>query len=298
MDFRLKVFKTVAEQLSYTKASKLLFISQPAVSKHIAELEKQYGKALFNRHGNSITLTPAGELFLEYAFKINALYLKLEEEFMESTDKLPEKIGLAASTTIAQYILPSLLSKFKAKHPETTLTLINQNSEEIESLVLQKKTNLGLSEGTSNNPKLHYDAFVKDEIVLTARMGNKLLKTDEISLKRLMKLPMVIRETGSGTLNIIAKKLQEKGLNIGDMNVQIQLGSTESIKNYLLNSDAFAFLSIHSISKELKNRTLTIVEVEDLDIERTFQFVSLHGDYDKTAETLKYFFKTHYNLME
>lgn len=298
MDFRLKVFKAVAEQLSYTKASKLLFISQPAASKHISELEKQYGKALFNRHGNSITLTPAGEVFLEYASKINALYLELEQEFMNQNNELPEKISLAASTTIAQYILPSLLSKFKAVHPETILTLINQNSEEIESLVLQKKTNLGLSEGTTNNPKLHYDAFIKDEIVLTTRMGNKLLKTDEIALKKLTDLPMVIRETGSGTLKIIDKALQKKGFNICDMNIQIQLGSTESIKNYLLNSDAFAFLSIHAVSKELKIRTLTIVEVAGLNIERAFQFVSLHGDYDKTAETLKHFFKTHYNLME
>ncbi|MGO3183211.1 MAG: LysR substrate-binding domain-containing protein [Aequorivita sp.] len=298
MDFRLRVFKTVAEQLSFTKASKLLFISQPAVTKHINELEKQYGKALFNRHGNSITLTSEGEIFLDYATRIIELFIKLEQEFMESDKQLPKAISLAASTTIAQYILPSLLSKFKAVYPNTSITLINQNSEKIESLVLQKETDLGLSEGTTHNPKLHYDSFIKDEIVLTTRIENKYIQKEEVSLDELKTLPIVIREVGSGTKNIIENSLKEAGLNLREINVQIQLGSTESIKNYLLASDSYAFLSIHSIAKELKNHSLKIVEVEGLNIERTFQFVSLHGNYDKTAERLKSFFISHYNLME
>ncbi len=298
MEFRLKVFKTVAEQLSFTKASKLLFISQPAVTKHINELEKQYGKALFNRHGNSITLTSEGEVFYDYASKIIALYNKLEQEFVDGDNNLPKKISLAASTTIAQYILPSLLSKFKAVYPDISITLINQNSERIESLVLNKETDLGFSEGTTHNPKLHYDAFIKDEIVLTTRIENKHIKTDEVSVKELKNLPIVIRESGSGTLNIIENALKEKGLNFQNMNIQIQLGSTESIKNYLLASNSYAFLSIHSIAKELKNHSFKIVDIEELRIERTFQFVSLHGNYDKTAERLKNFFISHYNLME
>lgn len=298
MDFRLKVFKTVAEQLSFTKASKLLFISQPAVTKHINELEKQYAKALFNRHGNSITLTVEGEIFLDYATKIIALFIKLEQEFIESENYLPKKISLAASTTIAQYILPSLLSKFKSVYPDTSISLIDQNSEKIESLVLQKETDLGLSEGTTHNPKLHYDAFIKDEIVLTTRIENSYVKSGEVSISELKNLPIVIREAGSGTLNIIENALKEKGLNFQNMNIQIQLGSTESIKNYLLASNSYAFLSIHSIAKELKNHSFKIVDIQGLSIERTFQFVNLHGDYGKTAERLKDFFLSHYNLME
>src|SRR5690554_1573438 len=133
MDFRLKVFKTVAEQLSFTRASKLLFVSQPAVTKHINELEKHLGKALFNRHGNTISLTKEGAVCLDYTIRILALYDQLGREFLDLNGSLPSRINLAASTTIAQYILPSLLSKFKSLHPATTITLINQNSERIES---------------------------------------------------------------------------------------------------------------------------------------------------------------------
>lgn len=298
MDFRLKVFKTVAEQLSFTKASKILFISQPAVTKHVNELEKQFGKALFNRHGNSISLTKEGEICLDYASKIIEMYERLEKEFVDFDGSLPPRINLAASTTIAQYILPSLLSKFKSLHPETTVTLYNQNSERIEELVLENKSDLGLVEGNTNNPLLHYQPFVKDEIVLTCRIGNKPLKTNEMPLEQLVSLPLILREQGSGTRIIIEKALKEEGLKIKDFNIQIELGSTESIKNYLLASNSFAFLSIHSIARELKNNTLTVIETTGLEIHRTFQFVGLHGNYNPTSEWLKNFFINHYNLME
>ncbi len=298
MDFRLKVFKTVAEQLSFTKASKILFISQPAVTKHVNELEKHFGKALFNRHGNSISLTKEGKVCLDYARKITVLYEKLENEFVDLDTTLPSKIILAASTTIAQYILPDLLSRFKSVYPETTITLFNQNSEKIEELVLEKKSDLGLVEGTTNNPYLHYEPFVNDEIVLICRTGNKYLKTTEIEIDQLPSLPIILREQGSGTRIVIEKTLKENGLDLQDCNVQIELGSTESIKNYLLASDSFAFLSIHSIARELKNNTLTVIEINGLEILRTFQFVGLHGNYNPTSEWLRNFFLNHYNLME
>ncbi|QAA82018.1 LysR family transcriptional regulator [Aequorivita sp. H23M31] len=298
MDFRLKVFRTVAEQLSFTKAAKILFVSQPAVTKHINELEKHFGKALFNRHGNTISLTNEGEICLDYANKILSLYESLDREFIELDGNLPSKITLAASTTIAQYILPSLLSKFKSVHPEINVSLINQNSERIEALVLAKKTDLGLVEGNTNNPLLHYEPFLKDEIVLTCRASYRKFKSSELMLEDLLTLPIILREQGSGTRIVIEKAIEAKSLNLQNFNIQMELGSTESIKNYLLYSDSFAFLSIHSIARELKDRSLTIVDIKGLEILRTFQFVGLHGNYNPTSEWMKNYLINHYNLME
>lgn len=298
MDFRLKVFKTVAEELSFTKAAKLLFISQPAVTKHINELEKQYGSALFNRHGKSITLTAEGKIFWEYASKIIQLYEALALEFSGRNGQIPEKINLAASTTIAQYILPALLSKLKLAHPQTALSLINQNTEKIELLVLQKKVALGLVEGNTNNPLLRYEDFVRDEIVLVAGTDNPEVDAAEISLEQLKNVPIAIRERGSGTRIIIENALKEKGLDLNACNIQIELGSTESIKNYLFAAGTYAFLSVHAIAKELRDRTFTIVDVAGLDIRRTFHFVSLHGNYAPASEWIKNFFINQYNPME
>lgn len=298
MDFRLKVFKTVAEQLSFTKAAKLLFISQPAVTKHVNELEKNFGKALFNRHGNSISLTSEGVLCYDYASQIIALYEKMEREFDDLNGSLRPNINLAASTTIAQYILPVLLAKFKGIHPDTSVSLINQNSEKIEVLVLEKQVDLGMVEGDSSNPLLHYEPFIQDEIIFTCSVENTLLPSGGLTLDHLYSLPIVFREKGSGTRAIIENVLHQKGIDVSKFNIQMELGSTESIKNYLLESSCFAFLSVHAIGKELKNRTLAIADIADLQIERNFQFVSLHGDYDPTSEWLKNFFRNHYNLKE
>jgi DNA-binding transcriptional LysR family regulator len=298
MDFRLKVFKTVAEELSFTKASKLLFISQPAVTKHINELEKLYGCALFNRLGATISLTAEGKVFAEYATKIIQLYKALALEFSNAEGPIPQQINLAASTTIAQYILPSLLSKLKAAHPSMALSLINQNTEKIEGLVLQKKVALGLVEGNNNNPLLRYENFVRDEIVLVSGAKNFKNVAAEISLEKLKTLPLAIRERGSGTRIIIESALRNKGLNLNDCNIQIELGSTESIKNYLFADGAFAFLSVHSIARELRDGTFSIIEVKGLDIQRTFHFVSLHGNYEPASEWIKQFFIGHYNPME
>lgn len=298
MDFRLKVFKTVAEELSFTKAAKLLFISQPAVTKHINELEKQYGCALFNRLGNSISLTAQGTIFKEYAEKIIQLYEALAMEFSDADGQIPQKINLAASTTIAQYILPPLLSKLKAAHPLMSLSLINQNTEIIESLVLQKKVELGLVEGNNNNPLLRYEDFVRDEIVLVAGTKNFKNAPVEISLEQLKTLPLAIRERGSGTRITIENALKKKGLDLNNCNIQIELGSTESIKNYLFADGTFAFLSVHSIARELRDGTFSIIDVAGLDIQRTFHFVSLHGNYTPATEWVKQFFLSQYNPME
>ena len=131
MDFRLKVFNSVCETLSFTKASKLLYVSQPAVTKHINELEKHFSKQLFTRHGNTITITVEGKLLYSHSSEIIKKYDALERDFLELNDTFPEKIILGASTTISQYILPKYLSKLKSKYHNTTFTLLNENSENI-----------------------------------------------------------------------------------------------------------------------------------------------------------------------
>ncbi|MDN5203690.1 LysR family transcriptional regulator [Fulvivirgaceae bacterium BMA10] len=297
MDFRLKVFKKVAERLSFTKASRDLFITQPAITKHINELEKHFGRSLFNRHGKKISLTTEGELLLSYAKRILELYDKLEDDFLTLNNKFPEKITIGASTTISQYILPSLLSRFKSVYPKTTITLLNDNSENIESLIINKQIDIGLTEGNTLNPLLHYETFIKDEIVLVTKSTNTKVKKDEITLQELTQIPLIYREEGSGTRDIIDNSLKEVELSSQALSIEMILGSSESIKTYLLNSNAFAFLSIHSITEELKNNKFKVIDIRNLDIKRTFQFANLHGEYSSITKKVKQFFiSSFYNM--
>lgn len=286
-DFRLRVFKAVADKLSFTKAAHELFISQPAVTKHINELEKQTGSPLFNRHGNSISLTPEGELLLAYARKILMLYQELEEELNSLQKHVSGHLRIGASTTIAQYILPRLLAGFKRQYPAVQLTLLNANTEQIEQLLLANNIDIGMIEGNSTLPQLHYDFFVEDEIVLVTSVNNKKAIQAEVTLETLKSLPLVIREEGSGTLDIIAQRLEAGGFKRKDWQVEVQLGSTESIKQYLLHANAYAFLSIHTVVEELGSNKLKVVEIKDQVVSRSLQFISLHGQHARLVNLFK-----------
>ena len=132
-DFRLKVFLSVAKNLSFTKASQELFVSQPAITKHIQELETCYQARLFDRQGNKISLTEAGKLLQEHSEKILEDYKRLEYEMHLLHNEYIGDLKLGASTTIAQYVLPPLLANFIAKFPQVNLSLLNGNSREIEA---------------------------------------------------------------------------------------------------------------------------------------------------------------------
>lgn len=276
-DFRLQVFNTVAKRLNFTKAGEELFITQPAVTKHIQEIENHFKVKLFERNGTKIKLTPAGEVLLQHTDQLFALYQNLEFELNTLTQQSSGKLRIGASTTVAQYVLPPVLAAFHKKFNNVKVTLTINNTEQIEQALQNKNIDLGIIEGQSKNNLFKYTEFVKDELVLVASIHHPLAKKDVIKPEDLLKISLLLREPGSGTLEVIAHALKPLGIKISQLQNEMQLGSTESMKLYLLNSEAMAFLSVHSILKELKNRECCIIDVKGLNIERHFYFIQQHG---------------------
>lgn len=294
-DFRLKVFKTVADRLSFTKAAAELLISQPAVTKQINELERLLGKPLFLRHGNRISLTDDGVRLLEYANRILALYGELRDAFVEEQGAFSGEIRLGASTTLSQYVLPGLLAKFRKLYPDVRVTLFNGNTEQIERQIADGKLDFGMIEGTASNPALHYELFMDDELVLVTSASNTSFTREEITAADLPALPLVIRENGSGTLDVLSRELSRHGLSLRQLHIEIQLGSTESIKHYLFYSDTFAFVSVQAVLDELAANRLRVVEVGDMELVRRFSFVTAHGQRSRLTDLFKQFCLNHYN---
>ncbi|WP_313092334.1 LysR substrate-binding domain-containing protein [Chryseobacterium flavum] len=286
-DYRLKVFHTVASRLSFTKASEELHISQPAVTKHIKEIESQLSTKLFDRKGTSIQLTQSGKILYEYAEKIRNLYRDLEFEISQINHQHKGKLIIGASTTIAQYILPEMLAKFNNYYKDIKIELLTGNTESISALLKEEKIDLGIIEGESQSSYFEYKPFKPDEIVLAARADHPLAHKS-IYIKDLYHLSLIFREQGSGTLEFIQNRLKEKGININELNTVIQLGSSESIKNYLIHSDCMAFLSISTILAELKNNSLTIIDLKNFSIERNFHFILPKGGQ---SELIKLFLR-------
>lgn len=294
-DFRLKVFKTVADRLSFTKAAAELLISQPAVTKQINELERLLGKPLFLRHGNRISLTDDGVRLLEYANRILALYGELRDAFVEEQGAFSGEIRLGASTTLSQYVLPGLLAKFRKLYPDVRVTLFNGNTEQIERQIADGKLDFGMIEGTASNPALHYELFMDDELVLVTSASNTSFTREKITAADLPALPLVIRENGSGTLDVLSRELSRHGLSLRQLHIEMQLGSTESIKHYLFYSDTFAFVSVQAVLDELAANRLRVVEVGDMELVRRFSFVTAHGQRSRLTDLFKQFCLNHYN---
>src|SRR5690606_21805454 len=279
-----------------TKAASELFITQPAVTKHINELEKQLDTGLFNRKGNSISLTPAGEVLLRYSRKIFDTYAALENELAVLNNINAGIIHIGASTTLAQTVLPKILALFRNRYPAVQFTFVRGNTDFITRQVLAEKVDIAIVEGSSHLSQLNYEPFMKDEIVLAARTGSRLAKHTEISPKELLEIPLVLREHGSGTLDVIFKALSRHNISPKELQVEIHLESNISIKQYLYYSECAAFLSIQSITDELKRNELSIIDIKGIDISRVFQFIHLQGRTSKLVDLFRRFCLANHNF--
>ncbi|MDM1390216.1 MAG: LysR family transcriptional regulator [Myroides sp.] len=292
-DFRLKVFYTVAKRGSFTKAAKELLISQPAVTKHIQEIESTYETKLFVRDGMKIHLTEAGELLYTYAEEIFSIYRNLEFDIHALNAKMDGSLRVGASTTISQYVLPPLLAEFKKKVSDLHLDVVSDNTNTIENLLLNKTIDVGLVEGYSKNPQIKYTDFIKDEIVLVCSSNNPLAKKGIVKPQELRELSFLLRETGSGTLDVVDTTLRESGITLSDLTNEMNFSSTESIKMYLMHSNSVAFLSVHAILKELRYNELCVVDIEGIDISRTFSLIQRQGQESALVELFIRFVRTH-----
>ncbi len=292
-DFRLKVFQSVARNLSFTKASQELFVSQPAITKHIQELETAYRTRLFDRQGGKISLTRSGRLFLEHCDRILEEYRKLEYEMHLLHNEYAGELKLGASTTVAQYVLPLLLGRFISRFPEVGLSLINGNSREVEQALQQNRIELGVVEGVYRMPGLKYTAFMKDELVAIVSCKSRLALPEEISPHDLLDIPLVFRERGSGTLDVIERALGQHDIRLSSLNVLMYLGSTESIKLFIENADCMGIVSVRSVARELVSGVFRVVEIKDMPMFREFCFVRLQGQEGGLPQTFMQFAMHH-----
>lgn len=296
-NFRLQVFYSVAKNLSFTKASQELYITQPAITKHIRELEEEYGLRFFDRKGNRIYLTDAGQVLLDHAEQILSLHRKLDFEMSTFKDRVSGQLKLGASTTIAQYVIPQVLSAFHKKFPKIKLSLLNGNTQHITDTLLKGEIDLGIVEGKSKNKDIIYDRFISDEVVAVVNPESELASLGEISLKDLLDIPIVLRERGSGTREVIEYELKKKKIRLTALHVVMYLGSTETLKSFISSSSCLGFLPVVSITKELNRGLFKAVNVKGLKIFRYFDFINPMGpEPSGLNRVFMQFARQHYNF--
>lgn len=299
ISFNHKVFFEVAQQLSFTKAAQALFISQPAISKHVRLLEEEYKTSLFERKGNTITLTAEGVILYDFILRGQELEKQLELELntFREPSQVKGDLRLGASTTVALYIVPPVLSGFRKKYPDVKISLFNRNSESVLMALKNREIDLGIVEGSNKIGQVKSQHFLIDEVVPVCSAKSALIKNPTLDIKELSSVPVALRERGSGTLAALKNALSGKGIKMSSLNISMRLGGTEALKNFLLADDSLGFLPARAVAKELISGDLVRIYIDDLVITRQFYFVQRHGDENRglNASFIK-FAKNHYNI--
>jgi DNA-binding transcriptional LysR family regulator len=271
-DRRLQVFHTVARLLSFTKAAESLHMTQPAVTFQVRQLEEYFNTRLFDRTHNRISLTDAGRRVYEYADRILALYGEMENSVRDITGDVGGVLMLGASTTIAEYMLPSLLGEFKARFPEVIIRLQMGNTDGIVTMVENNTIDLGVVEAPVHNKNLAVDMCCTDKMVLIVPPGHPLANETTVPVAQLLDYPFVSREEGSGSREVIVEHLNACGVDPSALNLVMELGSPESIKGAVEAGMGISVLSRATVVKEIKLGSLVAIGI-DPPIERPFSFV-------------------------
>jgi DNA-binding transcriptional LysR family regulator len=277
-NFRLLVFRAVAEHLSFRKAAEELYLTQPAVSLQIKALEEDLGVQLFDRAGAHIRLTGAAIILLGYCGQVSKLLLDAEHEIAALSGEHAGQLALGASTTIAQYVLPRLLGEFRREHPRVHLTLISGNTEHIVEAVEKQQILLGLIEGPARSREVKTVPFLEDELVLIASTAHEWAERPSVSCSEITSTPLLMRERGSGTRHVIELALQRQGVKRKSLQIVMELDSTEAIKSAVDAGLGVGFVSRWAIAKDLRlDNSFKIVTVEGLTIKRQFLIVYASG---------------------
>jgi DNA-binding transcriptional LysR family regulator len=283
-NFRLRVFRAVAEELSFRKAAEVLHLSQPAVSQHVRALEEEAGVQLFDRargagHGSQISLTEAGRVLLGYANTAAETMVEARRALAGLNRKADGPLKLGASTTVAQYLLPRILGAFLKQHPQVKLSLVSGNTEQIVEAVAEKKVALGIIEGPAMRRDVKTERMVEDEMVLIASPNHAwmLRRGGAIEVVELAKVPLLLRERGSGSRRVVERALKRMGLPLRSLQVAVELDSTEAIISGVEAELGVGFVSRWALGKVLRLGAVKVVAVKGLEIRRDFSFVRLAG---------------------
>jgi DNA-binding transcriptional LysR family regulator len=264
----LETFCKAAELNSFTGAAKALRLSQAAVSLRVQALEKRLGKPLFHRQGGRVLLTDAGQRLYDHAQRILDLHRAALRDITGHETPVTGELFIAASSIPGEHLLPSLLSVFRQKHPHIRVHAPVSDSKTAMGQVERGEASLGLVGRKAENPHLEFRYLASDRIVLVVPPGHVLGRRQKVLVKHLAPYPLVLREVGSGLRHCFEKSLDKIGRTLTDLQVVMELGSNEAIKEAVLRGVGVAVLSTFAVQKEIHSGQLKSLEVTDLHCDR------------------------------
>ena len=288
---QLRILKAIAEQGSFKKAADILFVTQPAVSLQIQNLEKQLEIIIFDRGGRKALLTEAGQLLLEYCERI----LNQCDEACKAVEDLNSLKGgtliIGASQTTGTYLMPRMIGLFREKYPDVSVQLQVHSTRRTGWSVANGQIDLAIIGGqlpSELENLLKVTPYATDELALVLPINHAFSKEKELSKENLYKLNFVTLDSQSTTRKVVDELLKNSGIDIQRLRIEMELNSLEAIKNAVQSGLGAAFLPVVSIERELASGTIHKPNMIDLGVKRELKLITNPSRYtSKASEAFK-----------
>jgi DNA-binding transcriptional LysR family regulator len=276
-NFRLKVFRSVCDHLSFRRAAEELHLSQPAVSQQINALEDELSIRLLDRTGGRVVLTLAGRILKKRALEVAEIIALTQEELASLKGEHSGLLRAGSSTSIAQYVLPRMLGCFKREHPRVKLQIRSGNTEEVVDWLIEGEIAIGLIEGPALRKGVRTEPFMEDELVLLYPAHHPWKDREVLTIQDLKGAHFLMREQGSGTRRVLEAALAKAGLKAKDLEVVMELDSTEAIISSVESGLGIGFVTRAAILPRLPLGKFATANIKGLRIARNFSLVYPSG---------------------
>jgi len=268
-NFRIRVFRTVAHHLNFSRAAEELLLTQPAVTQQVKTLEDELGVPLFDRSGGRISLTAGGKVLLPFADRMREVSDQAFAAVAETTGEQAGELAVGASQTIGQYLLPNFVAGFVKTYPRIRIIARSGNTEAMLDALLAHEIQLALIEGPERRKDLNIEPFLQDHMVLVVPASHE-WADHEVDVEALKQQPVLMREFGSGSRRVVEKAIVAAGLLKKDLRIQMELDSTEGLLSAVEAGLGMTFVSRWAVRNQLSLGTLKIARVRGLNLSRQF----------------------------
>ena len=271
---QMQIFLNVVKSGHLTNVAKEMQLSQSAISMSIKELENILGRPVFDRINKKLVLNEVGRAFHKEIDPLFKKFTDIEYEFKNSENKGIIRVG--ASTTIVDYLMPSIICSYMNAYPDVKITLKEGNTKEIAEMIEEGSIDIGFVEGFVSGSNIIKEKIGVDELLVVTADKNlaKPCYIDELAEKR-----WILREEGSGTREVFLNYIKEK---VDHLNIFFELGHTESIKSILMNRDCLTCISKISVKDEIAEGKLYKVNVKNFECKRDFLMIHHKDKYHST----------------
>jgi DNA-binding transcriptional LysR family regulator len=280
-NFRLKVFRVVADSLNFRRAAEELHLTQPAITSQIKTLEESLGIALFDRLGRDISLTPAGATLLGYVRQIEAIANEAVAALAPFGGQEGVELSIGASHTIAVYLLPKLLSGLLREWPKLRIHVMGGSTNEVLQALIGHKIGAGLIEAPAFRPDMKIEVFDEDELTLIVPPDHRWARKPVLKAAELVQEPILLREVGSGMRRFVEEYLERNGVLRQQLRTIVDMNSTEGIISAVEAGLGLGFVPCLALEKALKIGSVKAIPLDNGPIRRELSIVLLNGPEPK-----------------